>query len=235
MSMKADYTLLPAFLVLASTLQGQGTVTREKPADYPVRADLPKMLLAAEYLVHSMSTPKGVIFVQDYLVVEVAAYPKSKASLTWASGEFTLKINGRGHALFSQSPGMVAASLKYPDWQQRPTATVEAGVGDGSVIMGRPPAVGRFPGDPTGNRRLPRPRAPEPETPTGEAAPPEMPISETCQRLALPEGAIAGPVSGYLFFPYSGKIKAIRSLELLYEATDGTQATLSLLEPLSPH
>ena len=230
MTMKTDYTLLPAFLVLVSALHGQGTVTREKPADYPVRAELPKMQLAAEYLVHSMPTPKGVIFVQDYLVMEVAAYPKGKPSLlTWTSGEFTLKINGRGHAMYSQSPGMVAASLKYPDWQQRPTATVEAGVGDGSVSIGRPPAVGRFPGDPTGSQRIPRPRAPEPESPTGETAPPEMPIGETCQRLALPDGAIAGPVSGYLFFPYSGKIKAIRSLELLYEGSDGTKATLSLL------
>lgn len=91
MTMKTEYTLLPAFLVLASAMHGQGTVTREKPADYPVRAELPKMQLAAEYL-------------------EVVAYPKGSPSHTWASGEFTLKINGRCHALNSQSPGMVAAS-----------------------------------------------------------------------------------------------------------------------------
>ena len=230
MSMKADYTLLLASIALAAGLHAQGTAPRDQPSGYPVRAELPNMNLAAEYLVHSMPTPKGAIFVQDYLVIEVAAYPKGKQSVTLSSGQFTLRINGRTRALLSQTPGMVAASLKYPDWQQRPTATVEAGVGDGSVILGRPPAVGRFPGDPTPNRRqTPMPRAPVPENPAGESAPPDPPIGELCQRLAVPEGAIHGPSSGYLFFPFQGKIKSIRSVQLIYEGPDGAPATLSLL------
>ena len=45
------------------------------------------------------------------------------------------------------------------------------------------------------------------------------------QRSSFPEGIIPGPVSGYLFFPFRGKTKSLRALELLYESPDGSRKT----------
>src|SRR5271165_2667083 len=214
------------FILSASLCLGQGTVTREKPSGYPSRMNLASMELAAEYLVHSMPTPKGAIFTDDYLVVEVAVFPASRTPVTLHDSDFILRINGK-RTLLPQSPGMVAGSLKYPDFQQRPRMEAEAGVGDGSVVLGRPPAVARFPGDPTA-RRTPLPRAPEPENPSGQTPVPDMPVEEICQRLSLPEESATGPRSGYLFFAFKGKTKGIRTIELLYEA-GGVKAELKLL------
>lgn len=230
-AMKPDYTislLLGLALVIApATAMAQGTPTKEKAADYPARQKLPQMELGAEYLVHSLQTSEGVIVVGDYLVIDVAAYPVTALPWTISSGRFSLRINGKKAVLYSQSPGMVATSMKYPDWTQHPTLTAQAGMGDANVTVGRTPHPGRFPGDQSADR--PR-RSPVPEGAgeTPESAP-RMPIGEVCQRLALPEDAIKGPRSGYLYFPFSGKVKSIRSLELIYDDGDGTTASLILM------
>ncbi len=36
-------------------------------------------------------------------------------------------------------------------------------------------------------------------------------------RTALPEGSFKGPVSGFLYFPWKGKPKSIKKLDLLYD------------------
>jgi hypothetical protein len=120
-------------------------------------------------------------------------------------------------SLYTDSSGAVASSLKYPDWQTRPTMTAEAGAGNGSVILGAPPPVARFPGDRRADRPLPLPRAPEPPNPTGEPKAAEQPIETQMAIAALPEGPSGKPVKGLLFFPFSGKTKSIRSLDLIYE------------------
>lgn len=59
--------------------------------------------------------------------------------------------------------------------------------------------------------------------------PQEQPVtaSEVVVRMALPEGEASGAVSGYLYFPYRGKIKGIHSLELHYDGPAG-KTTLPL-------
>src|SRR5207244_3227002 len=118
----------------------------------------------------------------------------------------------------------VAASIKYPDWEARPRLEADGGVGGYDVILGRPAPSERFPGDPRPrqSRLPPRPRVPDQTSPTGEAKPPDEPIEKIVQRLAFPEGVPTQPVSGYIFFPFRGKTKSIRSLELLYQSNDGT-------------
>jgi hypothetical protein len=200
---------------------------REKPSGYPAHAAVPRMELAAEYLVHSLPGPRGVIFIKDYLIVEVAAYPAISGA-DWKADQFALRINKKGTGLLPQAPGMVAASVKYPNWQQRPTVIAGAGIDDKTVSIGQPPTVGRFPGDPTTSRPIPS-RVPEPESPTGEGQPLEMTIDEICRRQALHDGSFRKPVNGFLYFEFSGKLKSIHALELLYETADGTKATLTLL------
>jgi hypothetical protein len=54
-----------------------------------------------------------------------------------------------------------------------------------------------------------------------------VPLEEQIQKLALPEGKYAPPLAGLVFFPFRGKMKSIKSLELLYEGPAG-KATLKL-------
>ena len=226
-------------LLAAVVLHGQGTRPKAKPADYHAHARVAGFELAADYLAHSMLVEGGVIDVSEYLVIEVAVFPAAGETTRETTGdtpsikseEFTLRLNGRKAALLAQTPGMVAASLKYADWEVRRRLQASAGVGDTGVIVGRPPVTERFPGDPRPRQsRLPRqPKAPDETNPSGEEKPSEMPIEERVQGAAFPDGVANRPVSGYLFFPFRGKTKSIRSLELRYESSDGNRtATLAL-------
>jgi len=207
------------------------SVPKEKPSDYPVHQKLPAMELAAEYLVHSIPGPRGVIFAREYLVIEVAAYPASRAGASWKTDQFTLRINGKKNTLLAQAPGMVAASLKYPDWIQRPRVTGTAGVGAGDVIIGEPTNPGRFPGDPnrTASDPIHRPPQVPEQNPSGQDREPVTPPNEVCLRLALQDGEFRSPTAGLLYFPFDGKLKSIRRLELIYEGPGGERAILSLL------
>jgi hypothetical protein len=223
---------LGALLLAAGPLAAQGpygATAKPKPADYPVHAPAGDAWLGAEYHVRSVLARGQTIVVQDYLVVEVALYPPPGKPLAVSTGQFTLRLNGKKLLLYAQAPGFVAAALKYPDWERRPTLVATGGIGDAGVIIGRPEQVERFPGDNRPSRtRLPRPpRAPAPEDPSGlaEEEPPKP--EELVVEAALPGGEAKGPVSGYLYFAHKGKTKSIRTLELLYEGPGGG-ATLRL-------
>lgn len=45
---------------------------------------------------------------------------------------------------------------------------------------------------------------------------------------AVPEFLEKGPRSGFLFFPFDGKVKSLRSVELIYQGAPGPPVTLSL-------
>ena len=213
-------------LVACSAVTSQEKEPRSKASDYPVHAQVANAEIGAEYLVHSIPAATGSYLAKEYLVIDIGIFPTSLEGAMVSCGQFTLRINHSKTLLYSQSPGMVAAALKYPDWEQRPELTASAGVGDGAVVFG-PPRVGRFPGDPTSpqSRVPPLPRAPEDNT--VEKAQ-QMPVEEAVARAALPEGHADRPAKGCLFFPFKGKTKSIRSLELEYEAAGGVRARLAL-------
>ena len=122
---------------------------REKASDYPEHAKLADREIGVENLVHSIPVERGVLVASDYLVVEVAVFPLTLAGVTVSSGQFTLRVNGKKTPVYSQSTGMVAASIKYPDYERtRPRLVAEAG----PVIIGAPRPVARFPGDPSSRR-----------------------------------------------------------------------------------
>lgn len=200
-------------------MPGQGTTPREKPSDYPVQVISGAVTIAAEDMGHSIPAPRGMLFAGDYLVIEVAVYSDSKEPLTLASGHFKLRLNGKKKSLlFPQSPGMVAASIKYPDWEQQRTFTVGAGMGNAGVILGQPPATERFPGDrrPAESRLPQPPRAPDQDS-TGIDKHPEPTTDEIVQRAALAEGPVKLPVAGLVYFPFKGKLSKLKSVELIYE------------------
>ncbi len=220
---------LIALLSAAALAFAQGTTPKAQPSDYPTHAALDSgFAVAAEYLVHSILTPAGFLIADDYLVVEVAFFGKGKSKLNIGAGNFAVRINNREKSSIApDSPGTVAASIKYPDWTQKPgvTPSASAGAGNAGVVYG-PASAPRFPGDPTGGRPLPNP---VPQTdPNVPAKPGEAPIEERVQAAALDEGDRVTPASGLIFFPFRGRIKSIKSLELIYQGPAGT-ATLKLL------
>ncbi len=164
---------------------------------------------------------------------EVCAPMERRAGPLWwvaflvSAAHFRLRVNNKKQTLYSQTPGMVAASLKYPDWHERRGLEGSAGAGNAGVILGTPSS--RFPGDSRDRRRLPAPpRAPEEENRSGIERAPETKAEDAVVGAALPEGPQRGPVAGCLYFPYDGKLKSLKTLELLYEGPRGT-ASLRLM------
>ena len=208
----------------ALVLPAQDASKRVKASDYPAHTALANLEIGADYLVHSVPGERGFYFTRDFLVVEVGIFPATREGVTLSSRQFTLRINGKT-VLYAESAGTVAASLKYPDWEQHPTMTAQAG----PVIIG-PPAVGRFPGDQRAGIPLPVPRQPDTHDQSGVDKPVDKPIEQAVANAALPEGSASKPVKGCLFFAYKGKTKSIRSLELIYDAGEnGPKAKIPLV------
>jgi hypothetical protein len=206
------------------------TTPRDKVADYPAHAMDGRTGVAAEYLVHSIPAGMQTFIASDYLVVEVAVFPVPGEPIEISTSTFTLRLNGKKEAISPEGPGFVAASVKYPEWEQRKNVEVQGGIGDTGVVLGRPPVVGRFPGDPTPQQsRLPRgPTAPPPDDRNGIEKEDPARAEDVIAQKALPEGRAEKPLSGYLYFRYRGKTKSIKSLELVYAGKSGP-VTLKLL------
>jgi hypothetical protein len=203
-----------------SCAHAQWMTPRARATDYAAHAELNNgASIGAENLGHNMPTAKGVIAVPDYLVIEVAVYSTS-TPIHLNAGNFILRLNGRKTPLMTQAPALVTASLKYSDWEARPRVTAAAG----PLIVGAPDRVARFPGDPAGPVSYPIPRAPT----EASRVDPEQPaaVEDIVNHHALPEGEVHPPVSGYLFFPYRGKLKSLKRVELLYEGPIGAAALL---------
>lgn len=219
-----------ARLLLALLTAGWlSAAVKEKATDYPVHADVGTLSIGAEYLVHSIPAHSQTFFARDYLVVDVAVFPGRQEPVEIGNNTFTLRINGKKEVIFRDTPGFVAASLTYPDWEQHRQAEVQAGVGDAGVTIGRPPVIGRFPGDPTPrqSRLPPALKAPTPEESSGIEQDAPQSVDEALAQVALPDGPVSKPVAGYLFFHYRGKAKSIKSVDLLYEGKQGS-VTLKL-------
>jgi hypothetical protein len=136
-----------------------------------------------------------------------------------------MRLNNRKEELLTQAPGIVAASLKYPDWSLRPRAVAQAG----PIIIGQPQPVERFPGDARpAQSRIPGqiPRVPTKQDTGVEEE--QIDINELILRASLPEGPAKHPVSGYLFFPWRGKPAKIKSAELIYRPDSGMPTVLRI-------
>lgn len=195
-----------------------------RPQDYCAHAALPTLTLAADYLARTLPGRSASFHSPDYLVVDIAVFPRSKQTVKLAASHFSVKLNGKKQPVYAQTPGMVAASMKYPDWRQRPRFEGQAG----GVIIGQPQPRERFPGDPRGIPGPRPPRAPEEEDRSGVEKAPRQQPEEAVIEEALVEGAVDQPVRGYLYFPYHGKLKNIRTVELIYSPDGAAPTTLKL-------
>jgi hypothetical protein len=219
------FLALPAFC--AALAAPTGVPTRAGVSEYPVHARAGGLEIGAEYLVRSLFGHGQMFNAGDYLVVEVALFPLRGETAAVSAGAFGLRINGKKRPILAQNPAFVAASLKYSDWAGERSFEARAGSGDREVRVAGPPPAERFPGD----RRVPVPRrvprAPEEDRSGLERRPPAA-AHEVAVECALPEGPSRLPVAGYLYFPFKGKIRSLKSLELLYSGQEG-EASLKLL------
>ncbi|MGC4053402.1 MAG: hypothetical protein QM757_29215 [Paludibaculum sp.] len=205
-------------LGMLTTILWAGTDPRPKASDYPAHGRAARAEIGAEYLARTISEAGESYYTGVYLVVEVAVYPDKGVTLPVSSGDFQLRINGKKVPLISQTPGMVAAAMRNPEWEdpaRGPVANV--GLGAGDIVIGRPAPVERFPGDPQSTRGPRPPRAPNDR----EKTPKDQ--GEVALRLALPQVQAETGVSGLVYFAYKTKLNNIRRLELLYEGPAGRQ------------
>jgi hypothetical protein len=190
--------------------------TTRKPEEYPARMTVGNVTIAAENLGPGVPTPSGGILARDYITIEVALFEDGLGHRADISQrQFALRINGATTLLRPDTPGAVAASIKYPDWEEHPTLVGTAGAGNGEVIIGRPQAVERFPGDHRPAEQQGGGPMPRVDNPVAKKADPAT-VDELVTRAALPEGDVALPISGCLYFPYKKKLKTIKKLELVY-------------------
>jgi hypothetical protein len=198
-------------LAAIALVWAQGTTPRASATDYPVHGEAGGVPVGAEFMVHSFGRGEQMYIVQNYLVVEVAIFRPKDVTAPLDPSQFALHINGK-KTLSPQPPSTVAASLRHPEWRQRSGVQV----GAGPVILGAPQTQPPFPGAPQPRHPAP-PRAPEENPPGGIEKPKATTAEEVLIQTALPTDPHRGPVSGFLFFPYTGKTSSIKSLELTWQ------------------
>lgn len=117
---------------------------------------------------------------------------------------------------------MVAASLKYGDWEQRRGLQVEGGVGP--VVVGPRGPTRRFPGGP-GSPDPPR----RPVDPDKDKPDPQDLEAEAVKEFALTEGETRQVVAGYLYYRWGGNLKKVKTLTLDFSGPGGPASiTISL-------
>ena len=182
---------------------------RATPADYQAQGQAGTVTVAAEFKGHSVPTPQGPLSTEDYVVIETALFGAPGARIKLSSDDFSLRINGKKAPLPSQPYGLVAGSVKDPEWEPpapaAPKSKTSLGAGErgGQGDTNAPPAPVQIP---IGVRRA---------------------MAQRVQKAALPEGDRALPQAGLIFFQYRGKTQSIHSIELIYTGPAGT-ATLTL-------
>jgi hypothetical protein len=188
--------------------EAKGLPPRAAPADYQAHVLEGSVTIAAEFTGHSIDTPQGPLTTDDYVVVETGFFGAAGARVQIAAGDFALRINGKKMPLPSQPYGLVVGSVKDPEYETPVSASkskTSIGGSDKADLNAPPPA------------------------------PPPIPfevkraMAQRVQKAALPEGDRALPQAGLLFFPYSGRVKGIHSIELIYSG--GAEKISLTLQP----
>jgi hypothetical protein len=185
----------------------KGLPPRLAPTDYQALAHVGAVIIAADFVEHGIPTPQGTFSTEDYVVVEAGLFGPPGARLTLATGDFSIRINGKKTPLPSQPFGLVFSSAKDPSWEppEAPSSKSKTGLstGGGGDSGAPPPAPVHMP------------------------MPLQHAMQQKIQKAALPEGDRPLPQAGLLFFSYRGLSKGIYSVELIYNGPAG-KATLSL-------
>jgi hypothetical protein len=187
--------------------ESKGLPARVSPTEYQAHAQVGTATIAAEFTGHSLATPQGTFSNEDYVVVETGFFGPDGARLKVSAEDFSLRVNGKKSALTPQPFGLIASSLKDPEWEPPAEKKSKTSMGGGGGEKGGA-------GDP-------------PPAPPKMSFPERRAMEQKVQKATLPEGDRALPVAGLIFFQYGGRTKGIKSLELIYNGPAG-KATLAL-------
>lgn len=209
---------LTLLLACAALLPAQtGLDPRPRPQDYSHHAALPGGgFVAFDYHGRGIPSSKNGVILGVHLVIEAAWFPAPGQTAEIRGSHFLLKIDKMKHGIAPETAGMVAASLKYADWEQARGLQVEGGAGPVVYGPGRPSR--RFPDEPGDDREARRRRVPR----AGDDKPdPQLTEAETVTTLAFPEGLTSQVVSGYLYYRWGGSLKKIKKLTLDFVTPGG--------------
>lgn len=190
--------------------EANGMPPRSAPTDYQAQGKAGDVTFGAEFLGDAVPRDEqNPLSTDDYVVVEAGLFGAPGQKLNLSPDQFTLRINGKKNQLESEPYGLVISSLRDPLWVSPEEAAKKkekaegGGGGSGLSMNGQ-----------GGNND---------STPLIVHIPVAMQRSmgETVRMESLPEGNRELPVSGLLFFPYRGKRKGIRSIELTYNGPAG--------------
>lgn len=188
--------------------EAKGMPPRATPRDYQGQAQAGAVTVAAEFMGHAVPRPEGPLSTDDYVVVETGLFGAPGTRMKLSVDDFSLRLNGKKTLLSSQPYGLVVSSLKDPQWIPPESAESKPKSKTGISTGGQ-------------------------SDPGSTPAPVHVPIelqramAQYLQESSLPEGDRVLPQAGLIFFPYRGKTKSIRSIELIYAGPAG-KATLEL-------
>jgi hypothetical protein len=188
----------------------KGLPPRAAASDYQAQGKAGALTIAAEFAGHSVPTPDAIFTSDDYVVVEIGLFGPAPATV--APSDFSLRVNGLKKTLPAQAYELAFKTMLDPSWEPPKqedksagkTSFGTGGSGGGAPDNGPPPVVHM----PMEIRR---------------------PMEQRVTKAALLEGARPLPRAGLIFFEYHGKIKNIKSLELIYSGAAG-----NLTLPLHP-
>lgn len=184
--------------------QLKGMPARPTPGEYQAHAQVGQYTIAAEYTEHAIATREATLSSEDYVAVEVAFYGPPDARLKISHENFQIRINTGKKTPFTPAVqyGIVFRSLKDPEWippepvKEKSKGGINTG-GEGGQQDNSPPPPVHVPIEV------------------------ERAAQQKVQRAALPEGERSLPAAGLIFFPFRGKTKNIKSIELVYEGPAG--------------
>jgi hypothetical protein len=190
----------------AAANESKGMPPRVSPTEYQAHAQAGTVTVAAEFTGHSIATPQGTFSTEEYGVVETGFCGPDGARLKVSAEDFSLRVNGKKSALSPQPFGLIASSLKDPEWEPPAEKKSKTSMGGGGGGGGKDEA---------------------PPTPPKMSFPERRAMEQKVQKITLPEGDRPLPVAGLIYFQYGGKTKGMKSLELIYNGPAG-KATLTL-------
>jgi hypothetical protein len=180
--------------------QIKGLPPRPTPGDYQAHAQAGNVTIAADFTEHAISTPETTLSSEDFVAVEVAFFGPPDAKLKLSHEDFTLHITGKKAPVAAVQYGIVYRSLKDPAWEPpAPPSKSKTGINTGGdeKDSNAPPPIVHIPIEV------------------------ERAMQQRVQKAALPEGERSLPSAGLIFFPFRGKTKNIKSIELVYEGPAG--------------
>jgi hypothetical protein len=185
----------------------KGMPPRASAADYSAQAQAGKVTIGADFTGHSVPKPEGPLTTEDYVVVEIGLFGAPDQRIQLALGDFSLRINGKKSPFPRQPFGLVAGSLKDPQWSPPEEAEAKPKSKTGLSANGQSDS----------------------SMPVVVHVPIELrhAMARYVQGASLHEGDRSLPEAGLIFFQYRGNTSKIHSLELLYSGSAGN-ATLTL-------